>query len=909
MTDGPRRLHLDHDRPALKAVVDLQGLAIEGRVTELGVDGFTAHFDRLLPEGLAPGRILANIVLVPPGGLPFHLRAAEIRSLQPIDGVGSHVVFTTDDDQARAGLWLAFVKMESGEIAAVTTAPGALPTIPRRGRYTEDARLERLAFIRGETGASLESIQRFDLRPDRLTGNVENLIGSVEVPVGAAGPLIFRGHQVQGPVYLPMATTEGALVASTSRGARALSLAGGVSSRVIRQQMMRVPAFWFSTMRGAMRFAEFVRDHRPAIREQTLKVSRHADLVAIEPAVMGNTVNVFFTYTTGEAAGQNMTTSCTWHACQWLMQQMKYLDEIELENFAIEGNMSGDKKVTFQSLIAGRGSRVTAECVIGGEIIRQVLRTTPEELVDGFQRGLAGAIQVGMVGFNINFANVIAAVFTATGQDIACVHESSVGHLFIRRADQGVYASVLLPSLIVGSVGGGTHLPRQHEFLEMMGCTGPGGASRLAEIIAGYCLALDLSTLSAIVGGQFAAAHERLGRNRPVQWLLSSDLGPAFFAPGLRRLHGGDVEVEAAEPLADLASGNSIITELTAATVRRLIGHFPYRVRFRAGRGNSQSVDLIVKVKPLDTEVILASNSFASMCGGRLAASYTRFKDAVGFAGCHTRELAVYRQQDPRFTALFPVIFDTVQDDEREAYVIVMERLAGLDLMDSADDVSGWQPTHIEAALRGIAQAHAVWYGREAALLREGWLGPTMTARRMADMAELWENLAIHAAEEFPDHVSADDLLFQRGLVGSIGRWWAELEDMPRTLIHHDFNPRNLAFRRTATGLALCAYDWELAALQVPQRDAAELLAFVLGPAAQPDEVAHYLELHRTALADATGTAIEPRTWRRGYQLALCDFMVNRLAMYLMGHTFRQYGFVDRVVATARRLASIEGLP
>ena len=118
-----------------------------------------------------------------------------------------------------------------------------------------------------------------------------------------------------------------------------------------------------------------------------------------------------------------------------------------------------------------------------------------------------------------------------------------------------------------------------------------------------------------------------------------------------------------------------------------------------------------------------------------------------------------------------------------------------------------------------------------------------------------------------------------------------------------------MAFRRAPAGPALCAYDWELATLQLPQRDAAELFAFVLGPDAQPHQVAHYLEVHRAALAEAAGTAIDPFTWRRGYQLALYDFMVNRLAMYLMGHTFRHYGFIDRVLGTARRLASIEGPP
>ncbi len=191
--------------------------------------------------------------------------------------------------------------------------------------------------------------------------------------------------------------------------------------------------------------------------------------------------------------------------------------------------MTVDKEVSFQSFIAGRGTRVSAEVFIPSENLMRILKVTPEQMVKCHHLGMVGACQTGMIGYNINTANVIAASFAATGQDIACVHESSVAQLHVQSMEEGLYASMLLPSLVIGTVGGGTALPQQRQMLELMGCAGPGKVSRLAEIITSFCLALDLSTMSAIISGQFASAHERLGRNRPVQWFLEKDLDAEFM--------------------------------------------------------------------------------------------------------------------------------------------------------------------------------------------------------------------------------------------------------------------------------------------------------------------------------------------------------------------------------------------
>jgi aminoglycoside phosphotransferase (APT) family kinase protein len=297
----------------------------------------------------------------------------------------------------------------------------------------------------------------------------------------------------------------------------------------------------------------------------------------------------------------------------------------------------------------------------------------------------------------------------------------------------------------------------------------------------------------------------------------------------------------------------------------------------------------------------------ATMCGGQLAAHYNRFRRRVGFAGCHTRELGVHAQTDPRFVRNVPRLFGTFSDETREAYVLVMERFGdGVVLKDTADDVSGWTADAIAAALGGIAEVHAVWLGREAELAAQPWLGPVLKATELVEMVPLWEALAAHAANEFPEIVDGATLSRWLEIVRSAQDWAPELERMPRTLIHNDFNPRNVCLRQSERGLRLCAYDWELATLQVPQHDLAEFLCFVLPPDVSKEQVDAYVELHRRALVEASGIALDPIAWRRGYALSLRDLAINRVAQYLMSHTFRHYGFVERVVPTLWRLLALE---
>ncbi|MBF0117791.1 MAG: phosphotransferase [Desulfobacterales bacterium] len=782
----------------------------------------------------------------------------------------------------------------------------AIPKIPGRGAYTEEARQERLAFIREQTGAKLKQVAINSFDPKKLTSNIEAFIGSVEIPVGIAGPIKVNGQHARGLFYTPLATSEGALVASVNRGALVLTRSGGTTTHVVEQRMLRVPLFILAEMESAFFFAEWIRGHFEEIREQTKKHSNYAELKELYPQVIGKHVHVHFVYQTGDAAGQNMTTTCTWNACIWILNQMKYFEHIKINNFFIEGMLSNDKKVTYQAFIKGRGIRVIAEAFIPGDILEAVLKVTPQQVGSAFEAGVTGALQAGMIGLNINVANVIAAMFTALGQDIASVHESSVAQFHIERTSDGLYTSMMLPSLVIGTVGGGTNLSQQRECLEVLGCAGPGKAHKLAEIIVSYCLALDLSTLAAIVSGQFASAHERLGRNRPVDNLKLTDLNEQTFSQIMQKtMSDSNIKVINAVTLDEGKIGSSIITELTSSKTKKIAGHYPYRLRYETTGDKEHIADVMVKIKPTDVEVIHTLNSIGNLCDPRLASELRKIDGKVGFKGCHIRELAVFEQKDPRFTKHIPTIYGIYRNDEREAYVIIQEFLRNMILMDTADDVSGWKDKHIKCAIDGISQVHSIWYGREEELKQMDWIGHYPTAERMEQFSRLWELLGVNAHQEFPEWFSEKDIDDLQLLIQGIPIWWKRIEPMKKTLIHNDFNPRNIAFRKTEDGMVLCAYDWELATIHLPQHDLAELLVFVLNDKTTKEELKYYAEYHRKALEIAAGCSIDEKEWWVGFRCCVWDLVVNRLLMYMMAHTVKSYGFMERVFNTARRFVNI----
>ncbi len=385
--------------------------------------------------------------------------------------------------------------------------------VPRHAAddYTTSMAERRRAFARERTGAALEHVGRFSLDPATLPGNIENFLGAAQVPIGLAGPLRLHGEHAQGDFYVPLATTEGTLVASYNRGMRLLAECGGVKATVVEQAMQRAPAFLFDDARAARDFGHWVDAHFASIKAAAEATTRIGRLVRIDHYAVGPMLHLRFNYTTGDAAGQNMTGKATLAACEWIAAQHP-----GGAKFLLSGNMDTDKKHSRLNMLATRGRRVVAEAVLQREALARVMGVDTAEAFAMRQVSNVGAFLAGSSNNGSHAANGLAALFIACGQDVANVAESHAAVTYTQLLANGdYYWSITLPSLIVGTYGGGTGLATQRECLELLGCYGSGGADRFAEICAGVVLAGEISLASAVIHGDWVSSHDRLGRNRP----------------------------------------------------------------------------------------------------------------------------------------------------------------------------------------------------------------------------------------------------------------------------------------------------------------------------------------------------------------------------------------------------------
>ncbi len=378
------------------------------------------------------------------------------------------------------------------------------------------AALARRMALERMYGVGLSSIGSTILDFEELVGrNIENPIGAVQVPVGVAGPLRVVGEYARGDYYVPLATTEGALVASINRGAKAVTLSGGARARVLRDGMARAPVFWTPSLVEALKLRDWVMEHLDEIRAAAEATTRHGRLLELRPFQAGNLLWLRFVYHTGDAMGMNMVTIATDAAVEYILSS--YPGEARL--IAISGNLCTDKKPSAVNIVCGRGKTVTAEATIPREVAEKVLKANPEAIDEvNRAKNLMGSAMAGSLGgFNAHYANIVAAIFIATGQDVAQVVESSMGFTWTEVRGDSLYISVTLPSLEVGTVGGGTRLPTQREALALLGAAGGGNppgsnARKLAEIIAATVLAGELNLLAALAANELARAHRLLGR-------------------------------------------------------------------------------------------------------------------------------------------------------------------------------------------------------------------------------------------------------------------------------------------------------------------------------------------------------------------------------------------------------------
>ena len=383
-----------------------------------------------------------------------------------------------------------------------------LPRLKDQG-FDAERVARRRAWLEERTGVSLPHIGSCSFDPQEMRGNIENPIGVAQVPMGVAGPVLVHGRHAQGLFYVPMATSEGALIRSYERGMVALTKSGGVQVALLGDENHIVPTFFFEDVHSAQAFTEWLPGQIQELRAAAQSTTRHGKLTTLHCYQVGRQVLVNFGYSTGDAQGMNMIVKATDAACQWIR------DHYPACRYFVFSGMSSEKRPAGYLLTRGKGKRVTAGAILTHDVLRMYLHCTARQLFDVWHSTLIGHLHANAIGYNAHLANGLTAIFIATGQDVANVVNAACAITYFELQEEGLFVSVTLPALTVATVGGGTGLATPREALSILGCQGSGKAKKFAELIAAAVLGGEISMGAAITTGEFVAAHERYGRNRP----------------------------------------------------------------------------------------------------------------------------------------------------------------------------------------------------------------------------------------------------------------------------------------------------------------------------------------------------------------------------------------------------------
>lgn len=367
----------------------------------------------------------------------------------------------------------------------------------------------RREYIETISAGSLDNVAHYSLdMEEAVKKNIENPVGTIQIPVGVAGPLKVQGEYAKGDFYVPLATSEGALVASVNRGCSLITQAGGVTTRIISDKMTRAPVIKAESVIKALEIKTWIEDNFHILKETAESTTSHGKLLKIDPIlVVGSYLYPRFVYSTGDSMGMNMVTIATEKALDLLQKKTG------AHVVALSGNVCVDKKPSALNMVEGRGKTMIAEIVIPAEMVKQKLKTTPQAVVEvNVAKNLVGSAIAGSMGFNAHYANMIGALFLATGQDEAHVVEGSMGITTAEEQNGDLYFAVTLPDVPLATFGGGTRLETARECLEIMDVYGTGKVQKFAEIVAATVLAGELSLLGALASGHLARAHKDLGR-------------------------------------------------------------------------------------------------------------------------------------------------------------------------------------------------------------------------------------------------------------------------------------------------------------------------------------------------------------------------------------------------------------
>ncbi len=778
-----------------------------------------------------------------------------------------------------------------------------LPIVPGRGLSTRTATELRMAFLQKQ-GLTLDAIAQSQLDISSIQHNIESYIGSTEIPVGIVGPMVFNNNHQTELVYAPVGTLEGALVASMNRGAKVVSRSGGFQATVEWQKMVRTPMLLLRQPQFAQPLSAWIQAHFTEIKAAAEAYSNHAQLLEINTHIVAHCLHLHFVYTTGDASGQNMTTTCTWHGLLFLVDGLRAkFPDCDFE-FIIEGNGASDKKVSTYNIEHGRGIRVSAHCDIPRQVIHEVLRTTPERMLEFIKPSQDYAKQMGMVSFNVNVANAIAGIFVATGQDLASVHESSSAFMDLQPIGDALYPdgvriTVTLPNLVIGTVGGGTHVSKQAEALQIMDCLGSGKVHRFAKLIAGFSLALEISTYSAIMSGEFAKAHEKLGRNKPVAWLLKSEITPEFLQPHLQDWLGKQ-HIQSLSWQGDAQLENGIITNITGKISNKLIGFLPAVLHLSPANQNQRNEErLLIKSKALDTEVIKGLHLIAASIDTSLADLIKQHQAQLEYHNCHRKEPAIYAHLSKQGFVAMPRHYGNVVHTDREIHLVLQEWIAPqqIALQNSEDTPELWTEEWIQLCLSSLDVAHRMLEtlpAEKPELLNafEPWKALNLYGKLMdiliEECAEVEQIDQLQQIKEDLLNMESDTLAL---------RW-------PRVPIHNDFNARNTLMR--SSGMP-CIYDWELSMIDFPQRDVVEFLSFILPKDFSVQSFLLYLKEHYQEIVQRKGPGhkLAFEDYLKATEMAIKTYICCRVSFYEVSGIVAKYDFSPRILAVSLRMHQI----
>ena len=373
-----------------------------------------------------------------------------------------------------------------------------------KDNYSREVVQRRLQWLSERTGRAYEYVTHYSGKPEDCRGNTDNFIGAAQVPVGLMGPLLVHGDHAKGEFFVPFATTEGALIETYQRGALAITKSGGVKVFINQDANHLDPVFIFNHVEEAKDFLAWVRAHKDELTEVAQSTTSFGKLVGIKPVVVGRRVILDFSFHTTDAMGANMINIATEKVCNYINEKCN------AKRYLLRSNFSSEKKASGVNMINGYGKEVVAEAIIDKKVVKRFLFTTPEEICRSWNSWVIASISSNMVGINAHFANGLAAMFIACGQDVAHITNACVGLTIFELNDDGdLVINLKLPNIIVGTVGGGTGLVTQRECLEMIGCYGRGKVSKFAEIVGAALVAGELGICSGITSVHFLDPHKR----------------------------------------------------------------------------------------------------------------------------------------------------------------------------------------------------------------------------------------------------------------------------------------------------------------------------------------------------------------------------------------------------------------